>query len=67
MWWVFVTVVITLYSGSLVAFLTFPIMEPPVQSIDELLAMENAAADVTWGLLSGRYTYKAVIINIKQF
>ena len=49
-------IVVTLYSGSLVAFLTFPIMEEPVESIDELIAMENAAAHVTWGLLNGRYS-----------
>ena len=52
---------VTLYSGSLVAFLTFPLIEPTIESIDELIAMENAAADVTWGLLNGRYVLSSTI------
>ena len=57
MWWVFVIIVVTLYSGELVRFLTFPVIEQSVQSIGELLAMENAAEDVTWGILNGRQGY----------
>ena len=55
-WWLFIVIVVTLYSGSLVAFLTFPIMEKPVENIDELIAMDNAASSVTWGLFNGRYS-----------
>ena len=48
-------IVVTLYSGSLVAFLTFPINEPDIENIEELIAMDNAAAEVTWGIFNGRY------------
>ena len=57
-------IVVTLYSGSLVAFLTFPIIEPDIENIDELIAMDNAAAEVTWGILSGRYNLHKFL---KQF
>ena len=54
LWWVFVIIVVTLYSGALVGFLTFPIIAPTVQSINELVTRQNAAEDVTWGFLNGR-------------
>lgn len=60
-------IVVTLYSGSLVSFLTFPIIEPSIESIDELVAMENAAADATWGLLSGRYYSKSFKAQRRHF
>ncbi|XKL59990.1 hypothetical protein PGB90_001006 [Kerria lacca] len=47
-WWLFVLVIVTTYSGSLVAFLTFPQMKTMVTNINELL---NAADDgITWGI-----------------
>ena len=51
-WWIFVVVVVTTYSGNLVAFLTFPKIEPAITSVTEVLkrAMEDG---MTWGFPAG--------------
>ncbi|KAJ0183472.1 hypothetical protein K1T71_001448 [Dendrolimus kikuchii] len=51
-WWLVVLVVVTTYSGNLVAFLTFPKQELPVNTVSELL--ENSAT-YTWSLSKGGY------------
>ncbi|XP_075975117.1 ionotropic receptor 93a [Anticarsia gemmatalis] len=51
-WWLVVLVVVTTYSGNLVAFLTFPKQEVPVTTISELL--ENRAL-YTWSISKGSY------------
>ncbi|KAG6440761.1 hypothetical protein O3G_MSEX001513 [Manduca sexta] len=51
-WWLVVLVVVTTYSGNLVAFLTFPKLEIPVTSIAELI--ENRAL-YTWSINKGSY------------
>ncbi|XP_072932886.1 ionotropic receptor 93a [Epargyreus clarus] len=51
-WWLVVLVVVTTYSGNLVAFLTFPKQEAPVTTVSELL--ENSAT-YTWALSKGSY------------
>ncbi|XP_026318935.1 ionotropic receptor 93a [Hyposmocoma kahamanoa] len=51
-WWLVVLVVVTTYSGNLVAFLTFPKQEVPVTTVSELL--ENSAT-YTWSLNKGSY------------
>lgn len=51
-WWLVVLVVVTTYSGNLVAFLTFPKQEVLVNNIAELL--ENSAT-YTWSLSKGSY------------
>lgn len=51
-WWLVVLVVVTTYSGNLVAFLTFPKLEMPVTTVAELL--ENRAV-YTWSLTQGSY------------
>ncbi|XP_028174055.1 ionotropic receptor 93a-like [Ostrinia furnacalis] len=51
-WWLVVLVVVTTYSGNLVAFLTFPKQEIPVTTIGELL--ENKLT-YTWSIQKGSY------------
>ena len=45
-WWIFVIVIVTFYSGSLVAFLTFPQYEFPIKDIHNLLKKED---EFNWG------------------
>ena len=45
-WWIFVIVVVTFYSGSLVAFLTFPQYEFPISNINNLVKKQN---EFNWG------------------
>lgn len=47
-WWLVVLVVATTYCGNLVAFLTFPKIDIPITTIDELLAHKDT---VTWSLV----------------
>ena len=51
-WWIFVIVSVTTYSGNLVAFLTFPIPETVISSIDELTST-GMSDGATWGLVNG--------------
>ena len=54
-WWYFIVASVTYYSGNLVAFITFPQIEPTIPSIDQMLSNTGPSEDVTWGLLNGRY------------
>lgn len=45
-WWIYVTVIVTTYSGNLVAFLTFPQIENAVQTLDNLIENKDR---MTWG------------------
>ena len=48
--WLFVIVVLTAYSGNLVAFLTFPSYSNPINTIQDLLNNKNS---LSWGILRG--------------
>ncbi|XP_052741013.1 ionotropic receptor 93a isoform X4 [Bicyclus anynana] len=50
-WWIVVLIVVTTYSGNLVAFLTFPKFEIPVTTVSELLDSET----YTWSIKQGSY------------
>ncbi|KAF6200681.1 hypothetical protein GE061_005125 [Apolygus lucorum] len=49
-WWLVVLVVVTTYSGSLVAFLTFPKMDKLISNIDQLMEKSafNGKGTITW-------------------
>lgn len=51
-WWLVVIVVATTYCGNLVAFLTFPQMDIPVNTISKLIRRQD---DMTWGMHTGTF------------
>lgn len=51
-WWLVVLVVVTTYCGNLVAFLTFPKMEIPVETVSELVSGEHP---FTWSVRSNTF------------
>lgn len=63
-WWLVVLVVATTYCGNLVAFLTFPKIDIPITTIDELLAHKDT---VTWSLVRGSYLDKQLQVNKSKF
>ncbi|KAK2575942.1 hypothetical protein KPH14_007304 [Odynerus spinipes] len=51
-WWLIVMVLVATYSGSLIAFLTFPKMDTPILTVDDLLAHKDK---LTWGFPNGSF------------
>jgi hypothetical protein len=63
-WWLVVLVIVTSYSGNLVAFLTFPKYEVAVTNVEELLARRGTAS---WGILKDTATEQHLKVNSKFF
>lgn len=51
-WWLVVLVVVTTYCGNLVAFLTFPKIDIPIRTIEDLFSHRDT---VTWGIINGTF------------
>ncbi|KAJ8957248.1 hypothetical protein NQ318_007812 [Aromia moschata] len=51
-WWLVVLVIATTYCGNLVAFLTFPKIDIPITTLDELIAHKDT---VTWSFRKGSF------------
>ena len=53
-YWLFVIVTIATYSGKLVAFLTFPDTETPIDTLENLMS-RSLSDDMTWGVPNENY------------
>ncbi|KOC62658.1 Glutamate receptor delta-2 subunit [Habropoda laboriosa] len=51
-WWLVVMVLVATYSGSLVAFLTFPRMDASILTVEDLIARKDK---ITWGFPNGSF------------
>lgn len=49
-WWLMVLVVVTTYCGNLVAFLTFPKIDIPIKTLNELIAHRD---EISWSTQRG--------------
>ena len=56
-WWIFVVVVVTTYSGNLVAFLTFPSVEQGLAGLNMLLQL-GREGEMTWSIPNNEFVKK---------
>ena len=62
-YWLFVMVIVATYSGKLVAFLTFPDIEAPINSLETL--MERADLEnMKWGVQKENYIAEQLKVPI---
>ena len=65
-YWLFVMVIVATYSGKLVAFLTFPDIEAPINSLDTL--MERAVSEnMKWGVQKENYIAEQLKVPSNHF
>lgn len=64
-WWLVVLVVVTTYSGNLVAFLTFPKMDKIISNVDQLMERRES---LSWGMpeISTLHSILKVIISFVE-
>lgn len=60
-WWLVVLIVVTTYCGNLVAYLTFPKIEIPITTINQLIRHQSS---ISWGLKSGSYLEEYLKVNL---
>ena len=48
-WWLFILATVSMYSGALVAFLTSPDFDHPIDSLQELMNRKMSDS-MTWGI-----------------
>lgn len=61
-WWLVVLVLATTYCGNLVAFLTFPKIDIPITTIDELLAQRQT---ISWSFEDGNFLENELQVNTR--
>ena len=59
-WWLVVLVMVTTYCGNLVAFLTFPKMETPIETVHQLINNKNG---ITWGIHDDSFLEKYLTVS----
>ena len=65
-YWLFVMVIVATYSGKLVAFLTFPDIEAPINSLETL--MERAVSEnMKWGVQKENYIAEQLKVPSNHF
>lgn len=62
--WLFVIVVLTAYSGNLVAFLTFPTYTNPINTLQDLIDNKGS---LTWGILRGTALEDFLKVHLRFF
>lgn len=63
-WWLVVLVITTTYCGNLVAFLTFPKIDIPIRTIEDILEHRDT---ITWSIANNSYFEKELKVSGNNF